>query len=143
MSNGCLKIEKCLIPDTLIHKTKNGFQIIGIRFSVKLSELFSFFFSVFSSFFGIFCCVFCVFFSLFSSIFSFFGFLFRSFGSRYAFQSVQRSFTSCIALVGRQVFQCFFGLFERFLHHVFGCGIYVFSCFGKCFFVLVTNGRRR
>ena len=39
MRNGCLKIEKCLIPDTLIHKTKNGFQIIGIRFSVKLSRI--------------------------------------------------------------------------------------------------------
>jgi len=38
MKNGRLKIENVLSKTTtLIHKTKNGFQIIGIRFSVKLS----------------------------------------------------------------------------------------------------------
>ncbi|CWS58095.1 Uncharacterised protein [Neisseria meningitidis] len=79
MKNGRLKTEKALSKTTtLTHKTKNGFPIIGIRFSVKLSELFSFFFSVFSSFFGIFRCVFCFFFSLFSGVF---GFFFRSFCS--------------------------------------------------------------
>ena len=39
MKNGRLKIEKCFIPNTLVHTTKNGFQIIGIRFSVKLSRI--------------------------------------------------------------------------------------------------------
>jgi hypothetical protein len=38
MKNGRLKIENILSKITiLIPKTKNGFQIIGIRFSVKLS----------------------------------------------------------------------------------------------------------
>ena len=88
MRNGRLKTEKALSKiTTLTHTTKNGFQIIGIRFSIRLFILFSFFFSIFSSFFG------------------FFGFVFRSFGSRNAFQSVQRSFTSCIALLRQMLFR--------------------------------------
>ena len=40
MRNGRLKTEKALSKTTLlIHATKNGFQIIGIRFSVKLSRI--------------------------------------------------------------------------------------------------------
>jgi len=40
MKNGRLKIENILSKITLlIHKTKNGFQIIEIRFSVKLSRI--------------------------------------------------------------------------------------------------------
>lgn len=40
MKNGRLKTEKALSKITiLIHITKNGFQIIGIRFSVKLSRI--------------------------------------------------------------------------------------------------------
>ena len=40
MSNGRLKIENVLSRITLLtHTTKNGFQIIGIRFSVNLSRI--------------------------------------------------------------------------------------------------------
>ena len=40
MRNGRLKTEKALSKiTTLTYTTKNGFQIIGIRFSVKLSRI--------------------------------------------------------------------------------------------------------
>lgn len=40
MRTGRLKIENDFSKITiLIHTTKNGFQIIGIRFSVKLSRI--------------------------------------------------------------------------------------------------------
>lgn len=40
MKNGRLKTGNVLSKiTTLIHTTKNGFQIIGIRFSIKLSRI--------------------------------------------------------------------------------------------------------